>query len=105
MALFDKENQKLFIGLVVGAAAGSLATKFAPLLAETAKPALKTAVKIALLGAEATREFAAHAKEAIEDATAEAQSELRKPAPSAVAPAAVANDFAVASARKGVGSA
>jgi hypothetical protein len=67
-----------------------------------------------MMGAEAGREFLAHAKEALEDATAEATAELKVEA-EVVKPIngssnnangdTAASEFAAAMSRKGVGSA
>ena len=41
MPLFDQNNQKLFLGFVVGAAAGALATKLSPQIREAAAAMLR----------------------------------------------------------------
>jgi len=103
MPLIDRKS---VLSFMAGAATGALATKFGPNFLDSAKPALKTAVKVALLGAEAGREFIAHAKEALEDATAEAQAELKDHS-NGVSAVTSTTDFATvaATAPKGVGSA
>jgi hypothetical protein len=67
---------KVFRGAGVGVAVGVTLIVFGPALLRAARPLARQAIKTAIVGYEQGREALAHIQEMVEDAYAEAMSEL-----------------------------
>ncbi|MFI5307862.1 MAG: DUF5132 domain-containing protein [Polyangiales bacterium] len=76
MALFDKENSRLLLGIGIGAASVLAAPFVLPVVAAVARPLVKELLKQGTLASIAARERLELAAETLADLVAEVRSEL-----------------------------
>jgi hypothetical protein len=82
MAIFDEEN-RIFLGVVVGIAAAGIVKGLAPAFKGLGRPLAKAAIKSGLLVYETGRETLAQIGEVVEDLVAEVKAERAMEAASA----------------------
>jgi len=84
MALFDKENRRLLLGIGLGAGAAWTMPFVGPVLVAIARPLTKALMNQGILGFEKASEQLAHVAESLQDLLAEVRAE-QQAAPTAAA--------------------
>jgi hypothetical protein len=78
MAILDKDNRNILIGIAVGVAAAGAVKAFGPAFKGVGRPLAKGVVRSGIKIYDVSREFVAQAAEMIEDLVAEVRSEVEE---------------------------